>query len=257
MCNNIPVNIIDPDNIAEIEAEYGDLVESFTLKCDRASDGLLTCDPIVYNGRTSQGPFATCFTDYGASLHYLENSAQRPDCSPIDGLYLISSEAPSTPTATSSLVEPSTPVATTSSARPDYTGRIYAKGGNVDGQYWNLIRYTYEPEFSSSLAHGVYCQFLEDRSLYCNGYPVIIYGTSLLARFYTAFAMPGSKLKCDRASDGLLTCDPIQDTLTVARRPFAACVSESVFSGPGITLHYVEDTVLPAGCTLIDGLYMT
>jgi hypothetical protein len=251
------VNILGYDNHAELVAESGDIVGPYTLMYDRASDGLLICDPITFKDITSRGPFSTCDTDYGATLNYLEDSAQTLyGCSRIDGLYLVSSETSSTPSTTSSLAESSTPAATTSSARPDFTGRVHAKRGNVDGQYWNLVRFSSEPEFSSSLANGVYCQFLEDRSLYCNSYPVIIYGTSLLARFYTAFGMLGSKLKCDRASDGLLMCDPIQDTLVVARRPFAACVSESL-SGPGITLHYVENTVLPTGCTLIDGLYMT
>jgi hypothetical protein len=256
MCNHIPTNVLGVGLFAQLVP--GSSIGPFTLRCDRAPDGLLTCDSIYSNGVLPTGPFATCPSLFGNTLHYYEGT-QMQGCTLIDGLYLDPpSDAPSTPTTTSSLAESPTPAATssssTSSAISVPTGRIYARGGNVDGMYWSTELSTYEPGFSSSPEKSVSCRLNSERVLTCNTYDVFIQSNGLMARFYTALGQVGFKLKCDRASDGLLTCDPSDMFTTLT--PFAACKQPD---SDRITLHYVETAALPSStlCTRIDGIYMT
>jgi hypothetical protein len=65
VCNGFPTGIYGTGLFAQTRQ---DTVGESTLKCDRAADGLLTCDPITWNGKSSRGPFATCSTGYGISL---------------------------------------------------------------------------------------------------------------------------------------------------------------------------------------------
>lgn len=58
------------------------------LKCDRAADGLLTCDPTRSFSRTWYGPWASCLDGpFGNTLAWL-NGTMLKDCTGIDGLYL-------------------------------------------------------------------------------------------------------------------------------------------------------------------------
>jgi hypothetical protein len=255
VCNDISVNIPGPDHLAKLDAEYGDMVGAFTLKCDRASDGLLTCDPIIFQGITSRGPFSTCDMDYGATLNYLEDSAQTlQGCNRIDGLYLVSPETLSPSSTTSSLSESPTPVMTTSSSASSVasiqTGLLMAKGGAVDGQYWNYGIDAQYPAFSSSLTDRVSCSLTSSGFLMCNNIPVNVFGIGLFAQLVPGSAIGPWTLRCDRAPDGLLTCGSIYWNAVLSSGPFAICPSPY-----GNTLHYYEGTELQ-GCTVLDGLYL-
>jgi hypothetical protein len=253
MCNNIPVNVFGIGLFAQLVP--GSAIGPWTLRCDRAPDGLLTCGSIYWNAVLSSGPFAICPSPYGNTLHYYEGT-ELQGCTVLDGLYLDPpSEAPSATTTTSSLTESPTPATTssssTSSAISVPTGRIYARGGNVDGMYWSTESSPVIPAFSSSLENSANCYINGARILSCNYSNVFIESSGSLARFYTSNDQVGTRLKCNKASDGLLECDPIQASTTVARKPFAVCDH-----GSGMQLYYAENTDMP-GCTLIDGLYMT
>jgi hypothetical protein len=124
-----------------------------------------------------------------------------------------------------------------------------AKGGVVDGQYWNNARSSIIPGFSSSETGIVSCSLGDDRVLVCNGYPTNILGTGLFAQTREDYGTVDTyTLRCDRAADGLLTCDPITSSQGIySRGPFATC-SEN-------TLNYLEDPAA-SGCTMLDGLYL-